>query len=190
MIFSDLFERMIKEGDEKEEFFEERTAFHISLVQDAAKKIVDAYPELSELSTQVEHHDGSKYEEPERTPYIELTWNKKEGTKAEGELEDQITQATLHHIKNNRHHPEYHLEDKSKANLSSTNRDESIECVDASNMPDVDVAEMVADWQGMSEELQTNTSREWFNDVKDVRWHFSSEQEELIDKLLKVFEDK
>ena len=42
-----------------------------------------------------------KFEEPEKGPYIELTWHKKEGTKATGELEDQITQATLHHIKNN-----------------------------------------------------------------------------------------
>jgi len=31
-------------------------------------------------------------------------------------------------------------------------------------------------------------AREWFDKVKDVRWHFSEHQEELIDRLLKVFE--
>ena len=67
---------------------------------------------------------------------------------------------------------------------------ESNKCVDASRMPDVDIAEMIADWQAMSEELQTNTAREWFEKQKDVRWHFSEHQEELIDKLLTVFEEE
>jgi len=47
---------------------------------------------------------------------------------------------------------------------------------------------MVSDWQAMSEELKTNTSREWYDDVKDVRWSWSKKQENLIDKLLRVFE--
>lgn len=185
-----IYERLIKEQDEQEEklaFFMERTQEHIQRVQDAVDKIVAAYPEYETLVEIASEHDASKFEEPEKGPYIELTWNKKEGTKATGELEDQITQATLHHIKGNQHHPEYHLEDKSKANLSSTNRDESIEVVDATNMPDIALVEMVADWAAMSEELGTNTAREWFDDVRDVRWHFSEDQESLIDKLLKVF---
>lgn len=65
--------------------------------------------------------------------------------------------------------------------------EQSEECISAENMDDISVAEMVADWQAMSEELGTNTSREWYNDVKNVRWSFSKEQEDLIDKLLKVF---
>ncbi|MHA1170439.1 MAG: DUF5662 family protein, partial [Candidatus Hodarchaeales archaeon] len=89
----------------------------------------------------------------------------------------------------NPHHPEYHLKDKGEANISGTDRDQSKNCVDASSMPDLDIAEMVADWQAMSEELGTNTSRQWFDKVKDVRWHFSPHQVKLIDKLLKVFED-
>jgi len=176
------------EEEEKVTFFMERTQEHIDRVQNAAAKIAETYPELSGLVEQAEQHDASKFEEPEKSPYIELTWHKKQGTKVEGELADQIEQATLHHIKNNRHHPEFHLEDKSKANLSSTNRDDSIEVVDAQNMPALDVAEMVCDWQAMAEELQTNTAREWFDDVKDVRWSFTGEQEALIDKLIKVFE--
>ena len=117
------------------------------------------------------------------TPYIELTWEK---NNKDYKSTKDINEATLHHIKNNKHHPEYH--NKDKANISSTNRDESIKCISAKNMDDISVAEMVADWQAMSEELKTNTSREWFDDVKDNRWSFSKKQEKLINKLLKVFE--
>jgi len=178
--------------DPKVKHFVDRTNNHITLVKKAAAEIVKVYPEYAELLSQVEMHDASKFEEPELTPYIELTWQKKIGKGKNPNVtgNEDITNATLHHIKTNRHHPEFHLKDKAKANLSSTNRDESIECVDATNMPDIDVAEMVSDWVGMSWELKTNTPREWYNDVKDVRWHFSSKQDLLIDKLLKVFEEE
>ncbi len=169
---------------EKEDFFHKRTNEHIERVQNAAKKIVDKHSEYSDLLEQVKNHDASKFEEPEMTPYIELTWLKKQDQGEDGGKD--IEEATLHHIKNNKHHPEYH--NKEKANIDNTNRDKSIECIDADEMDDISVAEMVADWQAMSEELKTNTSREWYNDVKDVRWSFSEEQDKLIDKLLKVFE--
>lgn len=94
----------------------------------------------------------------------------------------------MHHITNNSHHPEYWLEDKTKANIDLQNRDKSLEVVDASGMSDDAVVEMVADWQAMSEELKKNTAREWYNKQKDVRWHFTESQDQLIDKLLKVFE--
>ena len=41
------------------------------------------------------------------------------------------------------------LNNKEKANISSTNRDESIECIKANNMDDISISEMVADWQAM-----------------------------------------
>ncbi len=170
---------------EKKDFFKKRTNEHIKRVQNASKKIVSKYKEYKKLLEQVKNHDSSKFEEPELTPYIELTWLKKDDPKAKSTKE--MDEATLHHIKNNnKHHPEYH--NKEKANIDSTNRDKSIECISAKNMDDISVAEMVADWQAMAEELGTNTSREWYNDVKNVRWSFSKEQETLIDKLLKVFE--
>jgi hypothetical protein len=193
---------------EQELYHEERTAKHIALVQDAAKRIAEANPEFkefdgNELIAQAAVHDASKLEEPERTPYIKITWRHKleneqgdyspyhdKGSyKNPGKLPDpDENEATIHHVTTNSHHPEYHLEDKSKANISKENRDESDFVVDASRMPPIDIAEMVADWQAMSEELKKNTAREWFEKQKDVRWHFSKEQEALIDKLLKVFE--
>jgi len=195
---------------EQEQYFEERTAKHIALVQAAAKKIAEANPEFkefdgTELINQAAKHDASKLVEPERTPYISISWRHKleneqdpkkgfdpingKGYQPPGQLaKEDENEATVHHITTNSHHPEYHLEDKSKANISKENRDESDFVVDATKMPALDIAEMVADWQAMSEELQNNTAREWFDKQKDVRWHFSKEQEALIDKLLKVFE--
>jgi hypothetical protein len=203
-----LLKRMWEEQDapagEKEQYFMERTAKHIELVQAAADKIVKAYPELAELTQQVALHDQSKLAEPERTPYIDISWRHKmenekgeydpyngKGYQTPGKLDKEAeNQATLHHITTNSHHPEYHLEDKSKANINKNDRDKSDKVVDASRMPDIDIEEMVADWQAMAEELKTNTAREWYNKQKDVRWHFSEEQDKLIDKLLKVFETR
>ncbi|MEI7480423.1 MAG: DUF5662 family protein [bacterium] len=177
--------------NEKEQWFEERTNKHIELVKKYANKIAKAYPEFNELVDQVETHDLTKFEEPERTPYIEITWknkiNNNNDRKTPGLLPDKKeNDATLYHVKNNQHHPEFWSEDE--ANISDTDRNVSIKCIDASKMPDLHVAEMVADWQAMSEELGTNTARQWFEKVKDTRWHFSSDQEQLIDKLLKVSE--
>ena len=182
-------------SEEKEAWFEERTNMHIDLVQKAAKKIVDEYPELEALLGEVKDHDASKLVEPERTPYIELTWKHKfddhKGYKTPGDIDDKaINKATMHHILNNSHHPEFHLEDKDDANLDPENRDKSLEVIDVPNMDDISIAHMVADWQAMSEELQKNTAREWYDKQKGVRWNFTPEQDKLIDKLLKVFETR
>jgi len=189
-----------KNMNKQEEFFVKRTNEHIDKVKENAEKIVKEFPEFSELLDKVKEHDSSKFKEPERTPYISITWrkkinndnnlSKKEKEKELEKLPDEKkeNEITLYHIKNNSHHPEYHLKDKDEANISAEDRDKSDKCVDASLMPDIDIAEMVSDWQAVSDELQKNTAREWFNKQKDTRWKFSKEQEKLIDKLLKVFE--
>ena len=195
--------RRLREVDftpEQEKHFEDRTNKHINLVQEKAKMIVDAYPEYEDLLTQVEVHDASKFKEPERTPYISLTWRHKlenekgefdpmkdKGYKTPGMLSNEDeNQATLFHVRNNEHHPEYWS--KADANLDPNDRDKSTKCLDASKMPDLAIAEMISDWAAMSEELGENNPRGWYDKQKDVRWHFSEEQGKLIDKLLKVFE--
>lgn len=202
--------------EEMEQYFEERTARHIGLVQAAAKKIVERgdpskggaeWKDFDETAflEQVSHHDDSKLQEPERTPYIAITWRHKvdnekdpkqgydpingKGYQTPGQLtKDDENKAALHHVTTNSHHPESHLQDKSEAGASKEVTDGKSKVIDATSMPAIDIAEMVADWQAMSEELKKNTSREWFNKQKEVRWHFSKEQEDLIDRLLKVFE--
>ena len=182
--------------EEQEEFFLERTSKHISMVQDAIAKIVAAYPdEFSGLIEQGEDHDASKFSEPERTPYIALTWNKRKVEKDNistykgpgNHDKESINQATHHHITTNRHHPEYWTKDEVK--LNNTDRAKLDEPVDVSEMPDTDIAEMVADWQAMGQEMG-NPARAWFEKVRNTRWKFSPEQEKLIDRLLKVFEVK
>ena len=177
-----------------ETWFEERTRRHIKFVQDAIKKIVDAYPEFEELIEIGKHHDEGKFKDPERDPYVSLTWRHKmeeedgefdpingKGYQTPGLLDkEDENEATLHHITTHSHHPEYWVEDEADA--------ESARSADASPMPDIAVAEMVADWAAMSEELQKNTVREWYNSIAMTRWNFSDHQHELIDKLIKVFE--
>lgn len=180
--------RVTESSDDKETFFVDRTQSHINSVKACADTLCKAYPDLyPALITAAKTHDESKFSAPEREAYIELTYAKKEGVRPKDP--QKIADATLHHILNNKHHPEYWLEDKSKANISAKDRDASDEVVDASNMPELALAEMVCDWQAMSEELKTNTAREWFDKQRDVRWHFSDDQVAMIDKFLKVFED-
>jgi hypothetical protein len=202
----ELLEKLIEAmSDEQERYFIERTNKHIELVQAAINEIVRKFPEFEkELVTRGWKHDASKFEEPERTPYVSITWRHKlekekdgfdsyrgKGYQRPGLLPNkEENDATLHHILNNDHHPEYWLEDKSKANINAQDRDKSDFCVDASRMPPIAIAEMVADWQAMAWELGTNTAREWYNKQKDVRWHFSEEQDKLIDELLRVFEEE
>mgnify|MGYP003423105453 FL=1 len=172
--------------------FEDRTNRHINLVRQSIKKIVNKFPEFSKLLDRGKVHDDSKFKEPERTPYIFLTWQNK--TDRNGSPTDHpmkidkgvMQQATLHHITTNSHHPEYW--DKLGANVDINNRNNANFIVDATKMPPLDIAEMIADWNAMSEELRTNTPRQWFNKQREVRWHFSQEQEQLIDKLLTTFE--
>jgi len=192
---------------EKERHFVTRTTKHIELVQKAIDMIATANPEFrefdgTELAEIGKWHDKSKFQEPERTPYISITWRHKlekekgefdsyngKGYQTPGLLaKEDENKATMYHILNNSHHPEYHLADKGDANIDAKDRDKSLKVVDASAMPALDIAEMVADWVAMSWELQSNTPRQWYDKQKDVRWHFSPEQDVLIDRLLKVFE--
>ena len=177
------FDKKATTQEDKVEFFKERTNKHIERVIDAAEQIVEAYPEFKEVMKIVEKHDASKFEEPEYSPYLDLTWNKFKGIK---DTDARTNAATLHHITNNEHHPEFW--NKEEANLDENDRDSSKKCIPVPKMSDLAIVEMVADWQAMSVELEKNTVREWYDKVKDVRWHFDERQSALIDKLIKVFE--
>ena len=169
---------------EMETHFQKRTNEHIARVQKYAKKIESTYPQFKGLTEQASKHDASKLKEPERTPYVFISWQYKK--KADGEKYDipksiNGNEATMHHIKNNSHHPEFHSADETK--LDRENRDKAHNCIDASKMPDMDVAEMCADWLGMSEEMGTSVV-DWAHKVIDKRWAFSKNQKALIFKIL------
>lgn len=171
---------------EKEDYFLQRTLDHKRLVRNACFKVAESANSLGisekELRACGFTHDDLKFLPPEHEPYVDLTWRKKEGIK---EITPEIAEATLHHIKNSKHHPEYWT--STKISLNKDERDKLNQCVDASKMPKLYLAEMVCDWHAMGQECG-NTAREWFNKQRNVRWCFSKEQEDFISKVLNILE--
>ena len=168
---------------EMKKFFCDRTNRHIDLVRKYAGLIADEFPQLSGVVDQAAVHDDSKFKNPEYLPYIFVTWNYK--CKDDGvdySIPDHIddTAATSHHVKSNRHHPEFHDPNKDREMINKDDRDSPPdEIVDGSGMSDVDVAEMVADWCAMSEE-RGNSPKDWADKNVNIRWKFNDGQVSLI----------
>lgn len=174
---------------EMKEFFDKRTECHIALVQKYCKKIEDYDTDrFKGLVDRGAIHDQSKLKDPEIDPYIWITWQykcKSDGIKfsAPHGLDQMMSQATSHHVKNNRHHPEFH----SKQEVELINRDDRDKppkkMVDATMMKDLDIAEMIADWLAMSEEKGSST-KDWADKNVNVRWKFDEKQKSLIYELI------
>jgi hypothetical protein len=173
---------------EMEAHFNKRTAEHIGRVQKYAKKIADYKPSLGAIVEQASVHDASKYKDPEVEPYKHITWQYK--MKQDGgsynppkDLSDKMTEASNHHVTSNRHHPEFHQERKAGL-INREDRDKPpAEMVDGTKMNDVDIAEMVADWMAMSEELNDST-KVWADKNVNKRWKFTDKQKDLIYELI------
>jgi hypothetical protein len=142
------------------------------------------------LVKQAKEHDASKFKEPELTPYKHITWSYKmkdegESFEVSDELRARMTAATIHHVKNNKHHPEYH----SPVEVDLINREDRDKppekIVDAMAMPDEDIAEMCADWLAMAEEKGTS-AKSWADKNVNIRWKFTDKQKALIYHLLEV----
>jgi len=165
----------------KERLFEKYLNDHINSVKDNVKKIVFKYPQYIKALENVEEHDKLKNLEPERTPYIELTYKKLYGIK---DLSEEEQQALFHHIKNSKHHPEYW--DDLVQNVRN-DPDNATQEVNVSKMPDEYLLEMVADWKATADVLG-NTARSWFEKQNGKRWIFTSHQIDLINKFIDVLE--
>jgi hypothetical protein len=174
--------------DKMKEWFYKRTGDHIGSVQAYCHKIAKKFPEFAELIERAEKHDQSKYKDPEVDPYIYTTWKykcKDDGVDFEcpKEMEEKMTEATEHHVKNNRHHPEFHC-DKTENLINENDRDKPPEeMIDATKMEDLDIAEMVADWCAVSKE-RGNSPKSWADSNVNVRWKFTADQKELIYHLI------
>jgi len=175
---------------EMRDFFEQRTAKHINLVQKYCQLIHNYDPErFSGIIKRGEEHDQSKYAEPEVEPYIYITWDYrcKDLEKDPGiseEMRDKMDKATEHHIKHNKHHPEYHDNSRDSNLINRKDRDAIPDkIIDATAMKDIDIAEMLADWCAMSEE-KGNSPREWADKNVNKRWKFTDDQIELIYELI------
>ncbi len=148
--------------------YEERTQRHIDMVR---KWILLLEPRGSftaeELAERGSQHDADKYSPEKRVPYIWVTEyyrlkNAGEDIPAEvQEAYDASREATGDHVSINRHHPEAH---------------------DGPNaMTEMDVAEMVADWSAMAEELGEGSARGWADKNVGTKWKFDKEHVEMID---------
>ena len=169
---------------ERVRHFYARTNQHIELVKKYALEMLGEFPSMARV---VDKHDKSKFDNPEIKPYIDITWFYKcqrEKVPFDSDYtEEERQQATVHHIKNNKHHPEYWDPNAGDEAINTKDRDKPAVLVDATKMPGIYVAEMVADWCAVSEERKSDP-RKWAKDNIGKRWKFTEEQETLIYRLI------
>lgn len=170
--------------DEMIDWFEQRTHRHINLVN---KHIQMYFGDNIPYIIARENHDASKLREPELTPYIWITWNyhcKDLGInpKLPSNMKEEMNKATEHHVKTNRHHPEY-WSDRNDNLIPKNDRDKFdptlIPTIHIDSMPEYAIIEMCADWCAMSEE-RSNTPQEWYSKVIGKRWDFGTETNSFI----------
>ena len=167
--------------------YQKRTNHHISLVQKYMRKTAGTFQQFSALIERQQKHDKSKFKQPEMTPYIFITWKYK--MKDEGkqftvpkQIQDQMHQATQHHVLNNSHHPEY-LCGKKSGVINRDNRDKPKQLIDGTKMPRIDIAQMCCDWCAVSQQ-KGGTPKKWAQNNINIRWKFTKQQQQLIYQIL------
>lgn len=176
--------------DEMSDWFWERTHKHMQLVQKYCHKLEQKMEHVGgETFTGLYHrslqHDQSKLREPEYTPYVYTTWwYKMKDTDTPYTIPEEIKtgchEATVHHVRHNRHHPEFFGGwDRAAKIINKDNRDEKAEPVIAVDMEPLDIAEMCADWCAVSTE-RGNSPLDWAEDNVNKRWLFSDKQTVMI----------
>lgn len=177
--------------EEMVDWFDERTKKHIGLVQKYASKLEDYDPEFKGIVDRCNDHDASKYESPEYLPYVYISWDYHCADlgidfKVPQHIKDEMNQASEHHVHSNPHHPEFY-DDTGKINTKDRDKKPD-KIVDASDMNDTDIFEMLCDWRAMSEE-KGNSIRSWADKNVNIRWQFTQEQKELIYNIINIFEE-
>jgi len=179
---------------EMEDHFYKRTQKHIDSVRKNLDILISKYPDMKdELEQRKMDHDKSKFQEPELTPYIYVTWKykcKKDGIEfnTPENIEDDMIVATEHHINNSKHHPEYWQNEKGK--IDPNDRDAiPTEMIDGTKMDLPSLAEMVADWHAVAQE-RGNSAKAWGDKNINKRWKFTDEQIKNIYTFVKDLEEK
>jgi hypothetical protein len=169
-----LKEEIEKPTKEMFDFFYKRTKEHIDRVAKNISTIAEERDDINkvELMARAKTHDKSKYSKEEFIPYVWLTWwfkEKNEGRdfKYPDGIKEKTREASKSHVENNRHHPEYFENPE--------------------DVSDIDIAEMIADWAAMSQELD-NSLREWADKNVGKKWKFNKKQVKLIYDLIELFE--
>jgi len=148
-------------------FFELRTREHIERVRRCLTVMASLTEYTAELNERARIHDASKYGPEERVPYIWLTEFHR--CQRAGEpfsypdgIKEHVRSAINHHMKTNRHHPEFHS--------------------DPNDMTDVDIIEMVCDWTAMSQEFDQDdpSARGWADKTIGHRFHLSESRRQFV----------
>lgn len=167
-----IVENMEQPSKEMVQFYEKRTKEHIGRVQKNLSTIAEERDDLDKVSllARGKSHDKSKYSKKEKLPYIWLTWWHKEknaGRKFEYPegMKEKIKMAAKGHVNINKHHPQAH---------SSPTK-----------MSNIDIAEMVADWAAMSQELN-DSLKGWADKNVGSKWKFDKSQTKLIYDLVGI----
>lgn len=178
---------------EMKEYFKLRTRAHLYLVHKYSNLIANGAfkgVDVDALNTERDEHDQFKWQEPELSPYIWITWNyycKRKNIPLDlpADIKEKMHEATFHHIKNHAHHPEFWDAEVTINSLNKCDRDtpSAGRKVDGSHMPLTFIAAMVADWLAMSEELGTSPNK-WAEENINIRWDFTDEQTTLIYKII------
>jgi hypothetical protein len=156
-------------------FYEERTHEHIERVRRCLSVIAAVTDYGEELNQRGEAHDASKFGPEERLPYIWLTEfhrcrrNGVPFTYPAG-MEVRVGDAIDHHMKHNRHHPDFHA--------------------DPNDMTDVDLIEMVCDWTAMSQEFAQDggSARGWADRTIGSRMHLNDERRKFVYDLIDLLD--
>lgn len=143
--------------------FVKRTLQHINLVNLFAEKIDQQYP----------FHDSSKLDMlfPGYCFYSKPNLLKHE--------DEALDVATLIHITQSSHHPEYWRSDDFFLDGFKRKNPNPQGVIPCTSMPVECLQEMVCDWQAMGLE-KGNSALQWFNKVNGTRWEFSLEQQDQI----------
>jgi hypothetical protein len=184
------------ENDKKKERIKDyhvyRTHKHIGRVINNAKRLEEEFG-LDGLTNNCLFHDTAKFKEPELIPYCWLTEfhrckdNNIKFRYPSG-MEDQVVNATEHHILNSDHHPEYWCRNPESIKIGR-NRDAYIQpsgIVVAKDMPEIKAAEMICDWNAMSQE-KNSSLHDWADNTIGTRWEFSKPIKKSIYQYIEFF---
>ena len=143
-----------------ERLFQRRLQEHQHLVYHFATRLVQCYPELGPLLAAVAAHDQTKLDPPTHHGFLlDLLVPTTQRTPA---IRTRIEEAREHHRRAQRHHPEHWHP--------------------LALMPDLDLAEMVADWAAQA--IRTSTPLRPFIESPTVQdWPWSATQRRRIDAL-------
>ena len=175
-------------------WFKERTKKHIDLVKKYGGLILNNIDLKSSINIpkflhDIHEHDQSKFLEPEKTPYIYISWDYhckdlQIPFQIPKEIIEQTNKASNIHVCNNKHHPEYWMKNKTLDVINRSDRDQPNDfLIDCTLMPLTYIASMCTDWMAMSDEKGTSP-QEWAKKNINIRWRFTKEQENFIYKIL------